>query len=198
MNTLSRSTVVRSGMAGLFLLAGACGCGDRKLARSFPVAAHQAGGEILAKEVAAVLSGNAKALLLVPDKGAFKTPVMDAQIAAFSDGISNAGYKLVIEKAAFPESRLSKGWWSGLESAELKDALERHPGIQVVASFVGPPPAQEPMPAGIRIFCMAESASQCQPALKAGVLAAAVVDAGPIVGASADARDYKVLRAEPR
>lgn len=105
---------------------------------------YKALGSIAALETAKLVGPSGTIVAIVPDPGEEPDPVMDAQVAAYRNGLKDAG-KLTVEavETVKMDPFLSMRTGGAMPPEQFQEVLKRHPSTSAFVLFIGFPPLDD-------------------------------------------------------
>lgn len=135
-------------------------------------------GTAVAEAAATLTGGQGKLVLILPKRGNYQDPVVETQRAAFVKALGKTkGLSLAATEALEIERPGTMGA-GGLDHAEFRQVLERHPGTDVFVSLAGfPELPKDALPAfqGKKFVIVGSMSQQLKALLLGGVVPVAIV-----------------------
>jgi hypothetical protein len=101
---------------------------------------YQALGAVAAEETSKLLGQQGEIVIVIPDPGSDRDPVMDAQLAAFQSGLKKAG-KVVVRstETVKMDPFLSMRTGGAIPPDQFLGLLKKHSGVAALVLFIGFP-----------------------------------------------------------
>lgn len=101
---------------------------------------YQALGAVAAEETSKLLGHQGEIVIVIPDPGSDRDPVMDAQLAAFQSGLKKAG-KVVVRstETVKMDPFLSMRTGGAMPPEQFHGLLKKHPDVAALVLFIGFP-----------------------------------------------------------
>ncbi len=101
---------------------------------------YQALGAVAAEETSKLLNHQGAIILVIPDPGSDRDPVMEAQISAFESGLKKAGKVAVRSKEiVMLDPFLSMRTGGAMPPEQFVGLLKKHPAVAAFVLFIGFP-----------------------------------------------------------